>query len=126
MKRTPETKAAPQCGIVTSVDVQSCRAKVYLPLLDTETDWIRIGSSYVGAGWGIRAPLHTGNEVLVVFVNNDLNEGHIVCAFWGEEGDAPPAGAGGFILHHESGSCIRFGNDGSITLIASDVSVERL
>lgn len=125
--RGPEAKTMPQCGVVTSVDLANYRAKVFLPLMNHETDWLRVGSFYVGHGWGLRAPLHAGNEVMVVFANGDLNEGHIVCAFWSEESDQTPGGEGdAFSLAHESGSLLRFGADGSILIKAAKLDIERL
>lgn len=121
----PEARTYPQCGVVSSVDLKAYRAKVYLPLIDHETDWIRIGSQYVGNGWGLRAPLHAGNEVMVVFANGDLNEGHIVCAFWSEGCDQTPQEDGAFALVHESGSVLRFDADGSILIKATNIAMEK-
>lgn len=114
--REPEQKTLPQCGVVTSVDMKSYRVKVFLPLLNAETDWIKVGSQYVGNGWGLRAPLHTGNEVLVVFENGDLNSGVVACALWSEECDQTPQEGGDFALVHESGSVLKFDTDGNIIL----------
>lgn len=124
--RGPKQTELPQCGIVTAFNPATYRAKVHLPLLSTETDWIRVGSTYVGAGWGLRTPLHTGNEVLVNFPNGDLNNGIIVCALWSEDCDPTPQEGGNFCLVHESGSLLRFGTDGSIVIRASNVAIERL
>lgn len=125
--RGPEAKTLPQCGVVTSVDLTNYRAKVFLPLMNHETDWLRVGSQYVGNGWGLRVPLHAGNEVMVIFANGDLNEGHIVCAFWSEESDQTPNSEGDAVsLVHKSGSLLRFGTDGSILIRASNVDIERM
>lgn len=116
-------KTLPQCGVVTGVDLKSYRVKVHLPLLDHETDWIRIASPYVGAGWGLRAPLHVGNEVLVAFENGDLNSGIVTGAMWSEDCDQTPQEGGAFSLVHESGSMLRFSADGSILIKASNISM---
>jgi uncharacterized protein involved in type VI secretion and phage assembly len=114
--RRPLLDARSQYGIVTSV--KGYRVKVYLPLLDIETDYIRVGSQYVGAGWGLHAPLHDGNEVLVEFPNGDLNNGCVVCCFYSEEGDPAPDEGDSFTLVHESGSVLRFDKAGNVTLEA--------
>jgi phage baseplate assembly protein gpV len=113
----PQQDALPQCGVVTSVDNAANRVKVYLPLLDLETDPIRIGSLYVGAGWGLKSKLHQGNEVLVVFPNGDLNNGIVTNVLFSEGSDAAPSGAD-FQLVHESGSIFEFDSAGNVTLQA--------
>lgn len=50
-RRGPQQNLLPQCGVVTSVNEQY-RVKVFPPLMGLETDFIRVGSQYVGAGWG--------------------------------------------------------------------------
>lgn len=116
-KRQPRQDVFPQCGVVTSVKKDSVyRAKVYLPLLDIETDYIRIGSQYVGAGWGLYSPLHSGNEVLVSFPNGDLNNGVVVCRLYSEECDPAPAEGDCLTLVHESGSALRFKPSGDVEL----------
>ena len=60
------------------------------PLLEKESDFIRVTSQYVGAGWGIVVLPHVGQEVLVVFANGELNEGHVIGCSYSEGADAPP------------------------------------
>jgi len=117
-RRQPRQDMLPQNGVVTSVDEKTYRVKVLLPMLGIETDYIRVGSLYVGAGWGLRCPLHNGNEVLVNFPNGDLNNGIVVCALYSEEADPAPQEGNYFSLVHESGSVLRFDNEGNITLEA--------
>jgi Uncharacterized protein conserved in bacteria len=117
-KMQPKQDHLPQNGIVTSVDAETYRVKVYLPLLDIETEYIRIGSMYVGAGWGLRSKLHDGDEVLVVFPNGDLNNGIVTCLLFSEESDPAPEGEE-LMLIHESGSKFIFDSEGNITLQAA-------
>lgn len=102
----------PQAGVVTSLDRQSGRAKVYLPLFGIETDWIAVATNLLyeerlevselrleplnpegiedphpGIGHTFQVAhagcvarvdfgtLRVGDEVLVLFLNGDLNEG---------------------------------------------------
>lgn len=117
-RRQPKQDALSQTGIITSVDQDRYRAKVLLPLLGIETDYIRIGSLYVGAGWGFRRKLHDGNEVVVEFPNGDLNNGIITWVLFSEECDPAPEEGDNFSLVHESGSVFRFDNAGNVTLEA--------
>jgi uncharacterized protein involved in type VI secretion and phage assembly len=118
MRREPKQDALPQCGIVTSVDYAKHRVKVFIPLLDLETDYIRVGSQYVGAGWGLHVLPHDGNEVLVSFPNGDLNNGIVNCWLFSEECDPAPAEGDNLTLVHESGSVLRFDRSGNVTLQA--------
>jgi uncharacterized protein involved in type VI secretion and phage assembly len=117
--RPPKQTELPQIGIVTSVNNSTYRAKVYLPLLNMETDYIRIATIYAGAGWGVRGALHGGNEVLVVFPNGDLNNGIITNIIYSEGSDQPPGEGDNFSLVHESGSVMRFDKAGNITIAAT-------
>ncbi|WP_425058364.1 phage baseplate assembly protein V [Sporomusa carbonis] len=108
-----------QTGIVTSVNAQSYRVKVHLSLLDIETDWIRVCSFYVGNGWGLVSLPHVGNEVVVTFLNGDLNDGVVTGILYSEGADVPPDGAEHPALFHESGSKIVLGHNGDIVIEAS-------
>lgn len=118
MRREPKQDAFPQCGVVTSVDYDIHRVKVFLPLLELETDYIRVGSQYVGVGWGLHILPHIGNEVLVNFPNGDLNNGIVVCKLFSEECDPAPQEGDNLTLVHESGSVLRFDRAGNVTLEA--------
>ncbi|TWH45890.1 phage baseplate assembly protein V [Sporomusa sp. KB1] len=119
-RKQPRQDVFPQCGIVTSVN-ENYRVKVFLPLLGIETDFIRVGSQYVGAGWGLWARPHVGNEVLVDFPNGDLNNGIVVCRLYSEECDPAPAEGDNLTLVHESGSVLRFDQAGNVLLEAKGV-----
>ncbi|GMB00929.1 phage baseplate assembly protein V [Pelosinus sp. IPA-1] len=118
MRREPKQDTLPQCGVVTSVDQTRYRVKVYIPLLDIENDYIRVGSQYVGAGWGLYALPHVGDEVLVIFPNGDLNNGIVACRLYSEECDPAPQEGDSLTLVHESGSILRFDKAGNVTLEA--------
>ncbi len=107
-----------QVGIVTAIDTENYRVKVWFPLLEKESDFIRVTSQYVGAGWGIVALPHVGQEVLVVFANGELNEGHVIGCSYSEGADAPPTSEE-VAMVHESGSQFRFHANGDITLQAA-------
>ena len=119
-RRGPQQNVLPQCGVVTSVNEQY-RVKVFLPLMGLETDFIRVGSQYVGAGWGLWSRLHVGNEVLVVFPNGDFNNGIVVCCLYSEECDPAPAEGTNLALVHQSGSVLRFDQAGNVMLEAKGV-----
>ena len=106
----------PQVGLVTSIDQAAYRAKVKLLLLDVETEWVRIATSYVGQGWGAKTMVHVGNEVLVNFVNGDLNDGIITGVLYSDEVDTPPTCPEDVCLVHESGTTVILKKDGDISV----------
>lgn len=107
-----------QVGIVTAINSSNYRAKVYIPLLDEETDFIRVSSFYVGQGWGLVSLPHIGQEVVVCFLNGDLNDGIITGFSYSEGSDAPPESSE-LRLQHESGSFLLFNKSGDVEFHAS-------
>ena len=118
MRKVSNLNSMAQTGIVTSINTQSCLVKVRLSLLDVETDWIRVCSFYVGNGWGLVSLPHVGNEVIVTFLNGDLNDGIVTGILYSEEADVPPDGAEHPALFHESGSKIVLDHNGNIVIEA--------
>ncbi len=107
-----------QTGIVTAVNAKAYRVQVRLSLLSFETEWIRVASSYVGSGWGMVAMPHVGDEVLVQFFNDDLNDGVVTHVLYSEGADYPPEAEEQVALFHESGSKFILKNNGDIILEA--------
>ncbi|SDI48966.1 hypothetical protein [Paenibacillus naphthalenovorans] len=65
----------PQAGVITGRNETEQLVKVFLPLFKIETDWIRT-AVHVGV------PLD-GAEVVVVFVNGQLNDGVVIAEIGG-------------------------------------------
>lgn len=75
---------SPQAGIVTSLDIQNRRAKVFLPLFNIETDWIAVAKNIIYSLVNIVGEvdiLTVGDEVAVIFLNGDLNDGRVIARF---------------------------------------------
>jgi hypothetical protein len=106
---------APRCGIVKSFNPQTYCAKVTFQPEDILSGWLPILSPWVGAGWGLVAPLPPGAQVMVLPDRNDAQQGVIVGLLYSEV-DTPPstAAVGEFLLQHASGAYFTFKNDGSI------------
>lgn len=112
--------AFPQAGIITSLDGESAKAKVFLPLFKIETGWIPVATNLLyqeqvtmeepaltadPPGTILRPPgdpaisftsisatagtasrmnwgtLQVGDEVAVIFLNGDLNQGRVIARF---------------------------------------------
>lgn len=58
--------------------------------------WLRVGTPMAGNGMGFRCLPEPGDEVAVMFVHGDMNQGIVVCSLWNDVdktphgGDAPP------------------------------------
>ena len=75
-----------QVGLVTAYNETPHTASVKLPLLDNlEIDNVRIGTVYVGDGFGLKMKANPGDEVLVCFPqgNPTSSDAVILLRFWG-------------------------------------------
>ena len=110
-------------GLVSSFDPSAYAARVLIQPENVLTGWLPIVSPWVGAGWGMAAPLTPGAQVLVIAQEGDAEHGVVLGAVWSAV-DAPiPAPAGELWLRHQSGSFLKLCNDGTIGLQASVVNV---
>jgi hypothetical protein len=120
-------------GIVDTYDPALYCAKVRLQPEDPDhperslTGFLPIASEWVGNGWGLVCPPTAGDVVDVHFQEGGKNAGYISKRFFSSV-TLPPmvssAGApsGEFWLVHQSGSFLKFTNDGKVTInSASDM-----
>ena len=110
-------------GLVSSFDPVNYAARILLQPENVLTGWLPVLSPWVGAGWGLAAPLVPGAQVLVVAQEGDAEQGVVVGAVWSTVDKPMPAPAGELWLCHQSGSFIKLLNDGTIALQASQVNV---
>jgi phage baseplate assembly protein gpV len=110
-------------GLVSSFDPAAYAARVLIQPENVLSGWLPILSAWVGAGWGMAAPLTPGAQVLVIAQEGDAEQGVIIGAVWSAVDAALPAPAGELWLQHESGSFVKLHNDGSISLQAPQVNV---
>ena len=110
-------------GTVTSVDPVAYAAKVQIGALGIETGWLPIGTIYAGPGFGFwalplpGADVQPGTEVTVLFEFGNINAGKIILSNFNAI-DTPPPGLqpGEVALAHQSGSLLRFHNNGDVDL----------
>lgn len=113
----------PRFGVVTSVDPGSYTARVTLQPEGVLTGWLPILSPWTGTGWGIVCPPTPGDQVLVLPQEGDAEHGVIVGRNFSDRqrppvGDAGPVPAGELHIVHATGTRLRLGNDGSVTIAA--------
>ena len=112
-------KASARVGIVTgSVDPDTYAAKVQIMPEGSTTGYLPLLEHWVGNGWGIVCPVSPGDQVLVLFQEDNLDAG-LIWGRWYTDGARPPQGAksGEFwLVHKQSGSLLKFTNDGKVAL----------
>jgi phage baseplate assembly protein gpV len=110
-------------GLVSSFDPAAYAARVLLQPENVLSGWLPILSAWVGAGWGLAAPLAPGDQVLVIAQEGDAEQGVIAGCVWSAVDQPPGAPAGELWLRHKAGSFLKLLNDGTISLQASSVMI---
>ncbi|OYV32383.1 MAG: baseplate assembly protein [Acidocella sp. 20-61-6] len=110
-------------GLVSSFDPAAYAAKVLIQPENVLSGWLPVISAWVGAGWGMCAPLTPGAQVLVIAQEGDAEEGVVLGAVWSAVDTTPGAPAGEFWLRHSTGSFLKLLGDGSIAMQANVVKV---
>ncbi len=107
-------------GKILGYDPNTYRAKVLIQPENQITGWMPVGSEWVGNNWGLFAPPAEGDAVLVEFFGGDFEAGIITRRLYHNEA-APVANVpiGEFWLVHQTGSALKFHNDGSVEVISN-------
>jgi uncharacterized protein involved in type VI secretion and phage assembly len=93
------------------------RIKVTFPWLakESETDWIRVMSSYASGNKGIFFPPEVGDEVLVVFQKGNVNAPYVIGSLWSSKAKPPDKNDGGKnnvkIIKTRAGHTITFNDE---------------
>lgn len=112
-------------GTVKGYNPANYCAKVMIQPENIESGWLPIASPWVGNGWGLVAPPTDGDVVAVVCQEGDINAGIISLRLFNDNARPPSVQSGGtktyapsgeFWLAHQSGSLLKFHNDGSVEL----------
>jgi len=118
-------KSHSKAGIVTSYDPGTASARVRLQPIDPDqpdnslTGWLPVCTPWVGNGWGLDAPVSIGDQVIVQFIDGEVENGFITCRLFSDQQRPTGAQSGEFFLTHASGSKLQFHNDGTVTLISA-------
>lgn len=110
-------------GLVSSFDPAAYAARILLQPENVLTGWLPVLSLWVGAGWGLAAPLVPGAQVLVIAQEGDAEQGVVMGAIWSAVDQPLAAPAGELWLQHQSGSFVKLLNNGTIALQASQVNL---
>ena len=110
-------------GLVASFDPNAYAARVLVQPENLLSGWLPVLGQWVGAGWGMAAPLSPGDQVLLLAQEGDAEQAVVLGRVWSSVDPPPQAPSGEFWLMHKTGSFVKLQNDGSIVLQAPTVTV---
>jgi phage baseplate assembly protein gpV len=111
-----EGRISMRLGTVRGYDSKNHCAKVIIQPENIESGWLPIASQWVGNGWGIFAPPTDGDVVMVTCQEDDFNAGIISLRLFNDGARPLDVPSGELWLVHQSGSCLKFHNDGTVEL----------
>lgn len=106
----------PRTGTITSYDPENGVVKVAIQPEGRESNWMQLDCPGVGNGWGVQIGPQIGDEVTVSFDSSDPNLGKITARHANSQNLPLPVPSGEIWLVHQSGSMLKFFNDGTVTL----------
>ena len=122
MARQPQlansSRAETRIGIVHGYNPADYCAKVLIQPENTQTGWLPIASQWIGEGWGLFCPPTDGDQVIVEFQEGSFDCGVITGRLFSDAQRPLPVQSGEFWLVHQSGSALKFHNDGSVEVIS--------
>jgi phage baseplate assembly protein gpV len=116
-------QAESRFATVTSVDTTKAMVRVSIRPEGVLTGWLPLLASWTGSGWGMVCPPSPGDQVFVLFQEGDANHGVVVGRAFSSAQMPPVAPLGELWLVHQSGSCLKLTNDGTIR-ITGDLHVQ--
>lgn len=111
-------------GIVDGYDPNTHTARVRIQPENTLTGWLPIHVKGVGQGWGMYFPPAPGDQVHVSHLEGDVGSGQVTGIVNDDDHPPPAVPSREFWLIHQSGSSLKFTNDGKVALVTnSDFNV---
>jgi phage baseplate assembly protein V len=103
-------------GTISGYDPGSHCVKVTIQPDGYDTGWIQLAAMGVGNGWGVLTGPQIGDEVCVTFDGGDPQLGKVTGRYFNDVRPPPAVPAGETWVLHESGSLLKFLNDGTVSL----------
>ncbi len=107
-------RANTRIGTISAYNPNDYCAKVTIQPEGMETGWLPITSEWVGNGWGLFCPPTIGDQVEVEFQESNFEAGIIVKRLFNDKDRPLAVQSGEFWLVHQTGSRLKFHNDGSV------------
>jgi phage baseplate assembly protein gpV len=107
-------------GKITKIDLSNYLVAAEILTTGMKTNWLRIGTAYSGADFGLCWAPNIGDEILICFPTGDpAGQGIVVSRLFGK--DAPPvATEDEIVLHHKSGTKIIVRKNGAVIIETQD------
>ncbi len=118
-QQAAQATATTRQGVVTSYDPDAYAIRVMLQPDDVLTGWLSLKSPWVGNGWGLTCPPSIGDLVEIDYQEGAVSAGSVGWRFYNDEDRPPPCPGGEFWLVHQSGSMLKFHNDGSVEMVSA-------
>lgn len=114
-----DDQTGPRTGTITSYDPDNGVVKVAIQPEGRESNWMKLDCPGVGNGWGVQVGPQIGDEVTVSFDSSDPNLGKVTARHTNSLNLSMPVPSGEIWLVHQSGSLLKFHNDGTVSLSAA-------
>ena len=111
--------ASVKIGLVDAYDPSNYAVKVELQPEGVITGWLPLASPWIGNGWGLFAPPTIGDMIEVQFQEGDIDSGFACQRFYNDSDRPLSCPSGEFWLVHQSGSLLKFHNDGSVEVASN-------
>ncbi|WP_435018502.1 phage baseplate assembly protein V [Tundrisphaera sp. TA3] len=115
-ERVMAQRSGVRIGVVTGYDPENYCAKVEIQPERVETGWLPISTPWSGNGWGEYCPPTPGDVVDVHFQEGGKEAGFIGNRHYGDRFRPLAVPSGERWTVHQSGSCLKFHNDGSVEI----------
>lgn len=108
--------ASTRVGVITSYEPANFSVRVSLQPEGLITGWLPLCSPWIGNGWGMFAAPSVGDMVSVHFFGGDLEAGFVESRMFNDVDRPLSVPTAEFWLVHQTGSSLKFTNDGNVTL----------
>lgn len=118
-QQAAQTTATTRQGVVTNYDPDAYAIRVMLQPDNILTGWLPLKSPWVGNGWGLFCPPGIGDLVEIDYQEGAVGAGSVGWRFYNDDDRPLPCPSGEFWLVHQSGSLLKFHNDGGVELVTA-------
>lgn len=115
-QRAGDAKQDTRCGLIDAYDPDTYSVKVRLQPSGVLTGWIPIASCYVGNGWGMQIGPAVGDAVVLEAQEGGADAAIVTGSMFNDVERPMSVPSGEFWLRHESGSFLKFKNNGDVEL----------
>lgn len=111
-------RATARFGVVSTGHSPEYAVKVWLEPDHIETGYIPVLTPFVGNGWGLFSKPVAGDQVVVLFIDGDINSGVVVGGLYSDVDRPLNAPDRELWLQHQGGASIKFTNGNTIEINA--------